>query len=134
MYYGNRKHYKQFLHTGTQIYNTPLLLANALELLERAGGQGCSDTSVDRRIGVGSTVELLDLKDLTRDTFALVLPKDADLKKKRISVLSPLGSSLLGLQQGDICRTTLFRCSYEFRILGTGFEHRAKQLQEDTPS
>lgn len=48
-----------------------------------------------------SRVCVRDLQDRRRSDFTLVLPLEADLKAKRISVLAPLGTALLGFKEGD---------------------------------
>src|SRR5688500_7950772 len=45
-------------------------------------------------------VSLLDSGKVRR--YTLVFPKDADIATGKISVLSPLGTALLGFQEGDV--------------------------------
>jgi len=53
------------------------------------------------KIGLGSTVTLLD-EDTDREiTYELVFPEVAETDKGLISVASPVGRSLLGLGRGD---------------------------------
>lgn len=45
------------------------------------------------------------LRDITTDeemTYRLAFPSDADIDSKSISVLAPVGSSILGYKEGDI--------------------------------
>lgn len=122
------------LHAGTQIYNTPRLLADALEQLDRLAGKRNSDIQKLRRAGPGCVVELLDLKDQTQASFELVMPNEAAPRNKRISVLSPLGSSLLGLKKGDISRVNLWRSSHEFKIMGIHYTDSVTTRKEETSS
>jgi len=52
-------------------------------------------------ITMHSKVRVLDLERGQRTEFTLVFPNEADVESKRISVLAPLGTALLGFQQGD---------------------------------
>lgn len=122
------------LQSGTQTYTTPLLLAGAMEQLERLAARHNSDTRKFRRAGPGCVVDLLDLKDLTRASFELVMPKDAVPKNHRISVLSPLGASLLGLKKGDISCVKLWGCRHEFQILAIHHTDQFTAKKEETPS
>lgn len=61
------------LQSGTQTYTTPVLLAGAMEQLERLATKRNLATKKLRRAGPGCVVELLDLKDLTRTSFELVM-------------------------------------------------------------
>lgn len=51
-----------------------------------------------------SRVELVDLHTRRRQTLTLCYPADAEPAAGFISVLSPVGNSLLGLKAGDIAR------------------------------
>lgn len=60
-----------------------------------------------KRIGadfvtMNSVVEVIDLDTEKSMTIRLVYPKDADFKQGNISILSPLGSALIGYQSGSI--------------------------------
>jgi len=62
--------------------------------------------SVDR-VRMGSTVTYVEEPAGVRRTVTLAYPADADLAAKRISVLSPIGRSLLGRKRGDIVDVAL---------------------------
>jgi len=49
----------------------------------------------------GTVVQLLDLDTDEEVTYQLLGPEEADVKKGSISVLSPLGRSMLGKEVGD---------------------------------
>lgn len=53
------------------------------------------------RVGLGSTVALLDLDSEEEVRYELVFPELADLSAGLISVASPIGKSLIGLREGD---------------------------------
>ena len=53
------------------------------------------------RVGLGSTVILLDLNTDAEVTYELVFPELSDLEKWMISIASPIGRSLVGRQEGD---------------------------------
>jgi regulator of nucleoside diphosphate kinase len=52
-------------------------------------------------ISMGSRVWVRDLATGTRSQYTLVFPEEADVAARRISVLAPLGTALLGYRQGD---------------------------------
>jgi regulator of nucleoside diphosphate kinase len=49
-----------------------------------------------------SRLRLRDLADGREETYTLVYPEEADLQAGRLSVLSPLGTVLLGARAGDV--------------------------------
>ena len=53
------------------------------------------------RIGLGSTVVLLDLAIDVEVTYELVIPEMSDLEKGLVSTSSPIGRGLLGKKGGD---------------------------------
>ena len=52
-------------------------------------------------IMMGSRICLRDLRTGERSEYTLVLPADAGVAARRLSVLTPLGTALLGCRQGD---------------------------------
>lgn len=52
-------------------------------------------------VTLNSIVELEDLTDGEVETYALVLPGEADPGRNRVSVLAPLGMGMLGYRVGD---------------------------------
>jgi transcription elongation factor GreA len=53
------------------------------------------------RIGLGSTIVLVDLDGDVEITYQLVIPEMADLEKGLISSASPIGRGLMGRKDGD---------------------------------
>ena len=68
--------------------------------LSRAEVIDCSKVSCDRAV-FGTVVKLLDLDTDEEVSYQLLGPEEADVKKGSISVLSPLGRSILGKEEGD---------------------------------
>lgn len=52
-------------------------------------------------VTMNSAVRVLDLQSGERQEVVLVSPAEADVKARRISVLAPLGTALLGYREGD---------------------------------
>jgi transcription elongation factor GreA len=53
------------------------------------------------RVGLGSTIILLDLDGDVEITYQLVIPEIADLERGLISAASPIGRGLLGKKEGE---------------------------------
>jgi transcription elongation factor GreA len=68
--------------------------------LSRAEVIDCSKVSTNIVV-FGTVVKLLDLDSDEEVTYQLLGPEEADVKKGSISVLSPLGQSMLGKEVGD---------------------------------
>ena len=74
-----------------------------LELKDKLGRAeviDCTKVSSERAV-FGTIVSLLDLNTNEEIRYQLLGPEEADVKKGSISVLSPLGSSLIGKEVGD---------------------------------
>jgi regulator of nucleoside diphosphate kinase len=52
-------------------------------------------------VTMNSTVEFVDVSTGDRETVTVVYPEEANVSEGRISVLSPVGTALLGLPQGN---------------------------------
>lgn len=76
-------------------------LDSLAEELDRA--EVVSSKAVPRDVvTMNSKVVLRDLKTDERMTYVLVFPKEANIGAGRISVLAPVGTSILGYAKGDI--------------------------------
>jgi regulator of nucleoside diphosphate kinase len=53
-------------------------------------------------VTMDSTVRFLDLRNDRREVYTLVYPDEAELSAGKLSVLSPLGTALLGARAGDV--------------------------------
>jgi transcription elongation factor GreA len=58
------------------------------------------------KVGLGSTVVVLDAKRDEEITYHLVTSEEADAANGRISATSPIGRALLGKEEGDVVRVT----------------------------
>lgn len=84
--------------------------------LARAEVIDCS--KVNSNIAVfGTIVQLLDLDTDEEVTYQLLGPEEADVKKGSISVLSPLGKSMLGKEVGDEVKTITPGGTREFEVI-----------------
>lgn len=52
-------------------------------------------------ITMHSQVRVLDLESRHRSDYTVVFPLESDISARRISVLAPLGTALLGFREGD---------------------------------
>lgn len=80
-----------------------LIEGRILELkdkLSRAEVIDCIKVSTERAV-FGTVVTLLDLDTDEEVAYQLLGPEESDVKKGSISVLSPLGQSILGKSVGD---------------------------------
>lgn len=69
------------------------------------------------KVGLGSTVRLLDLDTDDEITYELVVPEMADLSKGLISMASPVGRSLVGRREGDEVQVAIPSGSKQFEVL-----------------
>lgn len=53
-------------------------------------------------VTMGSTVHLRELDADELWTFTLCFPEDADIRENRISILSPVGTAIVGCRVGDV--------------------------------
>jgi transcription elongation factor GreA len=77
--------------------------ARLSQLKQRLGELSLVDvTKIPRdRVGLGSTVIVLDVEKDEQVTYKLVTSEEADATKGMISTNSPIGRSLIGKQVGD---------------------------------
>ena len=69
------------------------------------------------KVGLGSTVVVLDLQKEQEITYRLVTSEEADAATGRISTASPIGRSLLGKAVGDTVKANIPSGVREFEIL-----------------
>lgn len=74
--------------------------ASLISELERATVVD-SESISDNVVTMGSVVSIIDHDTSESLEFTLVFPHDADPDEDRISILSPIGSAVLGFQVGD---------------------------------
>jgi regulator of nucleoside diphosphate kinase len=68
--------------------------------LDRADVVLPADVPVDV-VTMNSEVAVRDLDSNEEMTFAVVYPSDADINRRRISILAPIGTAVLGSRVGD---------------------------------
>lgn len=78
-------------------------LVELLAQARRVSGEALSED----RVAMGSTVTYVEEPSGMRRTVTITYPADADLALRKISVLSPVGRSLLGRRRGDIVDVAL---------------------------
>jgi transcription elongation factor GreA len=59
------------------------------------------------KVGLGSTVTVLDLTKDEEITYSLVTSEDADVAQGRISTTSPIGRGLIGKKVGDTVKVQI---------------------------
>lgn len=73
------------------------------------------------KVAFGATVKVLDIEADNEYEFTLVGPEEADVKKGRISINSPVGKALLGKEVGDIAVVKAPSRTIEYEILEINF-------------
>lgn len=53
------------------------------------------------RVKINSLVKIKDLDNQITTSFSVVAPEQADIKQQKISVLTPMGSAIIGFKEGD---------------------------------
>ena len=84
--------------------------------LSRAEVIDCLQVST-KKIVFGTVVQLLDLDTDEEVRYQLLGPEEADVKKGSISVLSPIGRSMLGKEVGDEVVVVTPRGEREFEVM-----------------
>ncbi len=84
--------------------------------LSRAEVIDCSAVDCSRAV-FGTVVTLTDMETEEELTYQLLGPEEADVKKGSISVLSPLGRSMLGKEVGDEVKTKTPGGNREFEVM-----------------
>lgn len=70
----------------------------------------------DDVVTMNSEVTVIDLDSKQQMTFALVFPENAALDDKKISILAPVGSAVLGYRVGDIVEWRVPLCKKRLKI------------------
>ncbi len=87
--------------------------------LSRAEVIDCSKVPTDKAV-FGTVVTLLDLDTDEEVTYQLLGPEESDVKKGSISVMSPLGRSILGKEVGDDVLVVTPGGNREFEVMQIG--------------
>src|SRR5579883_1147680 len=77
------------------------------------------------RVGLGSTVTVLDVDKDEKIKYKLVTSEDVDVAKGLISTSSPIGRGLLGKQVGDSVKITIPGGTREMEIIELVTIHQA---------
>ena len=90
-----------------------------LELKDKLGRAEVIDCMkvTTSKVVFGTVVELLDLETDEEITYQLLGPEESDVKKGSISVLSPIGRSMLGKEVGDEVRVQTPGGVREFEVV-----------------
>ena len=80
------------------------------------------------RVGLGSTVIVLDTRKDEKITYKLVTSEDVDVSKGMISTSSPIGRGLLGKQVGDEVKIQIPGGTREMEIIDLVTIHQAGKL------
>jgi regulator of nucleoside diphosphate kinase len=68
-------------------------------------------------VTMNSKVTLRDLVTDEAETFVLVYPERADIANKRLSVLAPVGTAILGQRVGDVLRWRVPQGWRKFKVV-----------------
>jgi transcription elongation factor GreA len=79
------------------------------------------------KVGLGSTVVVLDLAKDQEITYKLVTSEEADVAAGKISTSSPIGRSLLGKSPGDVVRVNIPGGVRELEIVKLVTIHEANE-------
>lgn len=103
-----------FQEAGQQMLIEPVELSILLNRLEFSESKGAL---IEKRIRVGASVVLRNVKTIEQVKVRLVPPELADTDNYMVSFISPLGSTLLGLRVGDIATIIVKDISIKWEIL-----------------
>jgi regulator of nucleoside diphosphate kinase len=92
--------------------------------LERAEVVAPEDVPPDA-VTMHSTVSVRDLDTDTKEIFTIVYPAQANTATKRISVLAPVGTALIGYRAGDVIEWAMPGGTRRLRIEAVLFQPEA---------
>jgi transcription elongation factor GreA len=87
--------------------------ADVIDLSKLAGG---------KVVRFGASVTVADVDTDEEITYLLVGPYEADIKKKKVSVQSPLGRALIGKIEGDMVEVTAPGGGKAYKVLKVKFK------------
>ncbi len=85
------------------------------------------------KVVFGATVELLDQESEEERTYRIVGELEADLKKGKIAITSPVAHGLIGKSVGDTAIIQSPKGPREFEILAVRFEHEPEEEATASP-
>lgn len=68
-------------------------------------------------IRLGSRVSVKELASGREMSFVIVMPAEADMKSQKISILTPMGTALIGLKNGNIVEWKMPAGMRKFEII-----------------
>ena len=77
-------------------------------------------------VTMNTELEILDLDNLAKMKIRLVYPEDANIRKGQISVISPLGSALIGYKSGTSLSYSTPKGQKKIRIISILNQPEAK--------
>lgn len=106
IYISHDDYTKLRLLLATALYsNASAALRNLREELDRAAVIDPAAFPVDV-VTMDSTVEFEDLATSEVEEYTITFPDRADVERKRISILAPIGTALIGCRVGDVVKWT----------------------------
>jgi regulator of nucleoside diphosphate kinase len=77
-------------------------------------------------VRLGSTVVIKDLVTRRDMTVTIVLPSKADIKQKKVSVLAPIGTALIGFRKGQVVSWNVPSGKKDFKIVNVNNDNLSK--------
>lgn len=96
---------------------SPIEIANVIDKLEGIYDSPPNTPRDGNIVAIESSISLIDMLDDSETTITVVLPGDSDPSQGKISVLSPLGSALLGKKHGETITFFVGNRMNRFQIL-----------------
>ena len=76
-----------------------------------------ADDFPDDVVRLDSSVVIRDMKTRRDMTITIVLPQKADIKQKKVSVLAPIGTALIGFRKGQTVSWEVPSGKKDFKIM-----------------
>jgi regulator of nucleoside diphosphate kinase len=77
-------------------------------------------------VRLGSTVVIKDLVTRRDMTVTIVLPSKADIKQKKVSVVAPIGTALIGFRKGQVVSWNVPSGKKDFKIVNVNNDNLSK--------
>lgn len=78
-------------------------------------------------VGLNSVVSVEDVETHKTSSFKIVMPECADIRKQKISVLTPMGTALLGFRKGEEVEWQMPAGMKKLRIIDVMNHHLSNQ-------
>ncbi|MDN3637486.1 GreA/GreB family elongation factor [Simiduia curdlanivorans] len=103
-----------YISTRWSPTNSPTSLSEIIDSIEIAGS---ANFSTMEKITLNTRVTILDLQENQTCSLTLVAPPASQPEQGCISILSMLGSQLMGKREGDMVVIAFFGTTMRYRIL-----------------